>query len=343
MKKLFFLDLINHIKTGSAVFIQDILKRRFNVHLHYASGRRAPDMCTASDVAGFDALLYFQMSPTVHMAKGFNKPSIYVPMYDGESFNPWKWRRIAQTGARVISFSSVLTARLAAYGLNILTVRYFPPKADFSPGNPRKMFLWHRGCVSFEALKKCIRPDDFDEIIIRLSESSREKFKCEEIERYHVRLIPADYLKTREEYYALFKECGVYVAPRYKEGIGMSFLEAMSMGKCVLVHNDATMNEYVQNGCNGYVVNMLDESIEPLDWTEAKVRSMQQKAFNDCQIGFQRWKDDQGQILEFISDTIDTYRKMRIGNCLKWWMMAPLQFVVNVKNYLHLLARRILK
>ena len=45
----------------------------------------------------------------------------------------------------------------------------------------------------------------------------------------------------------LVKYSDVFISPRKQEGIGMSFLEAMSLGKYIIAINDSTMNEYILN------------------------------------------------------------------------------------------------
>ncbi len=59
----------------------------------------------------------------------------------------------------------------------------------------------------------------------------------------------------------------IYVAPRDFEGIGMSFLEAMAMGKCVIAPDNPTMNEYIVHGVNGLLYDV--DNPRPLDLSRA--------------------------------------------------------------------------
>ena len=43
----------------------------------------------------------------------------------------------------------------------------------------------------------------------------------------------------------------------------MHFLEAMAMGKCVVAHDDATMNEYIKDGENGILFNAKEPKPVP--------------------------------------------------------------------------------
>ena len=58
---------------------------------------------------------------------------------------------------------------------------------------------------------------------------------------------------SAEELARRIRDADFYLAPRLQEGIGFSFLEAMALGKPILGHNDATMNEYVIEGETGHL------------------------------------------------------------------------------------------
>ena len=54
-------------------------------------------------------------------------------------------------------------------------------------------------------------------------------------------------------YAPALRRAGIYFAPRLYEGIGISFLEAMAMGKAVVAPDNPTMNEYVTHNVNGFL------------------------------------------------------------------------------------------
>ena len=59
--------------------------------------------------------------------------------------------------------------------------------------------------------------------------------------KYLIEIIKKKFLR-KNEYYKLLKNTDIFISPRKQEGIGMSFVEAMSLGKYVIGFNDATMN-----------------------------------------------------------------------------------------------------
>ncbi len=50
----------------------------------------------------------------------------------------------------------------------------------------------------------------------------------------------------------ILKSNTFHIAPKQEEGIGMTFLEAMTIGKIVIAKKAPTMNEYIIHGCNGF-------------------------------------------------------------------------------------------
>ncbi len=70
----------------------------------------------------------------------------------------------------------------------------------------------------------------------------------------------ADYIKKLSEH-------NVFVSPREVEGIGMALLEAQGAGMVCIANNAPTMNEYIIDGVNGYLLNKSNdcEFIEIVD------------------------------------------------------------------------------
>ena len=57
----------------------------------------------------------------------------------------------------------------------------------------------------------------------------------------------------KSEYLSLSEKCNVFIAPRKKEGIGITIVEAISKGMFVVGYNDSTMNEYVSDKKLGFI------------------------------------------------------------------------------------------
>lgn len=68
-----------------------------------------------------------------------------------------------------------------------------------------------------------------------------------------------DWHETWEKSTRALLQYDIYIAPRVCEGIGMSFLEAMSLSLCTIAFDAPTMSEYIEDGFNGILFNSLDD------------------------------------------------------------------------------------
>lgn len=340
-KKLYFLDLATHKNTHSGVWLQELLRRRFDVTVHYATSRNSPDMCTKEDVEPYDVILYFQITPIVSRAASFDKPSIYMPMYDSETYNRGKWMRIKEQNAAVVSFTEKEGGFIRPLGIPTLNLKYFTPLVPFSPGDPLKLFLWDRGFIHFEHIKQLFRPGFLKKIILRCNASERAKISQRDISDYHVEIIPQEQYASRDAYLKMYEECGLFVAPRSKEGIGLSYIEPMMRGKCVIAHDDATMNEYLTHMKTGILVD-FKRRIESLDLTEDVIRNIQVACYAEATRGYEEWKKQEDQLLDFVEDTIRHYRSMSFVQRMKWHFLFPYHLMGDVRSYFRMKIHRLL-
>jgi glycosyltransferase involved in cell wall biosynthesis len=81
-----------------------------------------------------------------------------------------------------------------------------------------------------------------------------------------------------------------------REGIGLSFLDAMAQGMVVIAANDATMNEYISHGVNGYLFDI--DVPKPIDFGDyGKVRD---RSISDFAEGREEWLRSEPAIVDFI-------------------------------------------
>ena len=57
----------------------------------------------------------------------------------------------------------------------------------------------------------------------------------------------------RQTYFHTTREANIYIAPRSVEGVGLTFIEALSRGSAVVAYDGPTMNEYIRHKKNGYL------------------------------------------------------------------------------------------
>jgi glycosyltransferase involved in cell wall biosynthesis len=98
----------------------------------------------------------------------------------------------------------------------------------------------------------------------------------------------------------VIKEKAIFIAPRDYEGIGLSFLEAMAMGKAVIAVDNPTMNEYIADGETGYLFDL--NNIKEIDLSN--LRTIQRNAHEYIQDGFFIWGKNKVKIIDFIKSSI---------------------------------------
>jgi len=297
--KIILFDHACHASTQSAQFFYDLLSPYFELTVHvYNHSYRY--QCPQSEVDRHDYAIYFEFLPGRLKLFYPNSRSLFVPMYDNEWGSKWQWRRIAISGMSIISFCERLTCFAKKQGVrNVLDVRYFPDPSNYKnmEGDPRVLLLWERGQITFQTVKTLFSPQDFKKIILLRHPEEHCKYftiSNNDVKNYNVEIIHTSFL-PRDQFLEVLRPAGTIIAPRRKEGIGMSFLEAMAMRKCVVAHRDATMDEYIKHGVNGLLFDA--ESPSKLSISDIiRIHS----TLPDPVVHYDRWLADKAKIFPFI-------------------------------------------
>ncbi len=252
------------------------------------------DMAKAADVIVFLEFLPYRFRLGVP-----GKICVFVPMYDNEWGSKWLWRRIAMAHIPVISFCGRVTSHAVKCGVRtLLDVRYACNPADFpnAAGNPRIAIFWDRGQIPPSVLRSIFPAGALDRIIVvrKGEEAHSGEAIPTEINGIPVESVESTFL-PREEYLRRVREPGVFIAPRWKEGIGLPFLENLAMGKCVIAHDDATMNEYIETGRNGILMDMR----RPRQAAAEEIAHVRAGAAKCAPPLWKRWEADKRAILRF--------------------------------------------
>lgn len=224
---------------------------------------------------------------------------VLVPMYDNCPKDRASWE--IYHDCRVLCFSRTLGELLRAYGLRVLDARYFPPvpaQGVTWDGEGLRGFFWPR---KRELSWLHVRPmmegaawsrihlhvtDNLSEVPLEISPEDARRLP---LERSTWFASPRDYLRVLGQHQVFF-------APRRTEGIGMSFLEALSLGMAVIAPNGATMNEYIESGVNGCLYDP-DSPVAP-QWPHA--RSWGDEARRRCLRGREQWLASLPRIRDFL-------------------------------------------
>jgi len=287
-----------HKKTHSTEFIFDILAECGAVERFYCDrwqGGHGVDI-EAIRRGRYDAIVFIQQMYRRRELRRLGNPRklVLVPMYDGlADWTQKHWRRYRPF--QLISFSSTLHHIATAAGCRSVYVRYFPEvQAPVQQTAVRSrpgwtVFFWERQpAITWATVKKVLGDLPVARVWYKpcldpgaraseITDEDRRRFNIEEV----------GWLPSREEYLRFVAQSDIYVAPRRYEGIGMSFLEAMALGKVVVAPNHATMNEYVTHVRNGVLYD-LDRPVAR--FAGCDVRAMMAHVDRDRRTFAEEWK-----------------------------------------------------
>jgi glycosyltransferase involved in cell wall biosynthesis len=198
---------------------------------------------------------------------------------------------------KIISFCKMLHDQFVSLGLESLYMQYFPKPAEFTPGQSDQVFFWQR-----------LTQINVNTVARLFTNASVKIHVHKAVDPYHSFVSPdsetenkfqvtySEWFENKNQLLDLIKSKGVYVAPREREGIGMSFLEAMAMGKAVIACDNPTMNEYIENGKTGYLFDLKN----PHSIDISNIREVQKNTYAYMKDGYGRWLAERGKIIDFL-------------------------------------------
>lgn len=286
-----------HLKTASTAFVAKYLEENASSFTRIDTEPSLEHLNSfdmeALAAADYDLIFVFQIEMLAKQIadQKLRARLIFVPMYDG----CWRlddayWASfVDRSDIRVINFSSTLHTRLGKLGINSYRFQYFPAPKEPKPeeDGPMRVFFWQRvERPSWDAVKTLFSGVDELKFHLHLAGDPllREAIDAE-AEKAVRNITISTWFEDPDEYQRLMSACDIYVAPREYEGIGMSFLEAMAAGKCVVAPDNPTMNEYIVHGVNGLLYDI--DTPAPLDLS--RVREIGAMARRGIVAGHRRW------------------------------------------------------
>ena len=299
-KKLLYIDHSFHNKTKSAQFLEELLCSAYDVETcDFDPYDKNPDIIFDSFTGrDFDVLVLFQVMPNIKKLKeqiSFKYP-VFFPMFDASGgLDDAFWEQYREFN--IINFSYSLHKRLLKLGLSSYYIQYFPkPIETFDFGDPAHVFFWQRVTdLGIDMVEKLLKKNSYNRIhlhrVLDPFQTFRSPSRCiaDKVEY-------SDWYDTREEMLKDVESCAFYIAPRLYEGIGMSFLEAMAMGRCVIAPNFPTMNEYIVHGENGF----LYDYHYPKSIRINNIDRIQKNAYEYVKEGYAQWEVNKYKILDWL-------------------------------------------
>ena len=267
--KIAFVWMWLHKKTKSADFFLDLLYSAYdkkNIHTFYDDSFTwwGKDTWYLKNKDDYDIFIFRQILPSpkkLYILKG--KKIIYIPMYD--NFHPYTrfLYYLKVFNVRFISFSSLIhNFAKKKLWVDSLHVQYYLPLLPYKINYENKNIFWrYRGNITRHEVKTVIGKQKIDKLTIRsVPDPLYKKLHISQDDMIHYNIHIVDtFSETHQEHYALMAQHNIFIAPRRKEGIWMSFLEALNIWMCVIWYNAATMNEYITHQVDWLLTNFKEE------------------------------------------------------------------------------------
>lgn len=300
---LAFVDHSFHQKTRCADFLRDILRPYVRITDYWDETWRKGEPVSLEELNQHDYVFYFQVLHEPRQLQAIRGRIVWAPMYDAVAgLITCYWKALSNAGLRVIAFSEKIKLLCDRNKIPAIALKYYPDP-DLYESTPRiggcRVFFWARGGIRFSDVKPLLRAEQIDSFTC-LSQPDpgqpSEHVSPVDGERLKVRLIKTDGFLPKPEYLRLLDQANVFIAPRRREGIGMSFLEALAMRKCVVAYDDATMNEYIQTGKTGLLFR--DDPSCPMDLRQAE--GLAESSYASVRTGYQDWLGQVPALQEFV-------------------------------------------
>lgn len=301
MKKLLYLGHNYHLKTKSTLFLMNLLKEKYDVD--FVSFDPYKDQYEGLEAAKgkfYDVLFVFQILPSSEFLESnfVFEQGVLVPMYDHiitRNYDPWPdYRRF-----RIINFSRTIHEELIKRGYESYYVQYFPKPEENQPlGDVNSIFFWQRmERINISTISALFADQKIEHIHIHKALDPNQKFVEPDTSMADM-ISYSEWFGTKEEMQEVMLKSAWYIAPREYEGIGMSFLEAMAAGRCVVAPNTPTMNEYIQDGVTGFLYDIDDPQPIPA----CEVKDIQENARKYIEAGYKKWEKEKYEILKWIEE-----------------------------------------
>lgn len=304
-KKLLFISHPYHVKTKSADFLVDLLKTKYDVTICIFDIYSSDPYHNLRNLKqkNYDILVIWQIFENPKKLKkyiNFNK-GIYFPMYDNNfylSFVEW----LVFKEFNIINFSETLHKKLQNFGFSSFYIKYFPkPAKHFQQGDEHSCFFWQRtNSINIELLDKLFKNYKINTLYYH--KAIDPGYKSPEFipKIWKNKIEYSEWYKNKEDLTNTILKSAIYIAPRTREGIGMSFLEAMAAGRYVIAVDKPTMNEYITDGVTGKIYDFSN----PQPLIIENVKQIQFNTYNYMKNGYKEWETNKYQILEWIEQPV---------------------------------------
>lgn len=272
MPKILFIGHSYHQLTKSSEFFVEHLNLLGEVTVlsdDCIKGQLLPDYLTISHP--YDMVVVWQIPNIISKFAGLNhqKNIIYVPMFDAVyrmDSDFWKSLRYI----KVVCFCATLRAICLTHGLDSFYIQHYPEWVGLVPYGytTKSLFFWQRrASPNWDTVISTLPVSQFEHMHHHVALDPGFEILAEQIiypdasDIASGHTTSSNWFPDKVELIDKFKQFNLFFLPREREGIGMSFLDAMTTGLIPVGFNHPTYNEYVVDGLNGFIVGRQQQHV----------------------------------------------------------------------------------
>ncbi len=299
---LLYIDHIAHNASGSNLFLKEMLSRHFEVTSRWVNPWGNPRVITPDEINRYEYVLFFQRINQFSELKQITAKIIWVAVYDSLNTDYFYWKALSTLPIKILSFNHKVNEKANRFGIENAYFKYYPDPEELKDSSSqiegKRILFWYRGTVTWEHVKSVLNPDEIESLTFRNAPDpgfNKEVVSESDIQKYKIRFDNRPFGDTnilRE----MLREHTIFIQPRQMEGIGQAYLEALASGHCVIANDDATMNEYIENGKNGIIVNYQHPKRISLD----HYKTLGDNALKSCIQGRKEWLASEDRLVGFV-------------------------------------------
>jgi hypothetical protein len=255
-----------HKWSGSSQFFEEILEGLGEVTYLRPDSVSVDDSLRWALEGDFDLYVFFQFDFLAYAFIEARKNVVIVPMIDGSaSYGIEHWHRLRMS--KFVSFSPTLHTFLRLQGIDSFGIQYWPTVQTYEVPKSNTIYYWPRGHHQYISVQRILdATKNFPDINLKVR-STDEPFSYLDYSRVQDSRLEIVEVKDKNEHLSQIKNASIFVAPRPSEGIGHSFLEAMSFGRAVIARKFPSMSNYISDKKTGVFLSRGEKRISGnLDW-----------------------------------------------------------------------------
>ena len=355
---LLFIGHDFHRHTKSNRFILDLIEKKFDVEICSFVPDYGENGSWLSSLKRkhYDVVLCWQLMPSIRVLRQFCSFDfgVFFPMADyyyraQKDVTAPIWREYQDF--QIISFSRKMHEDLIANGFSSHYFQYFPkPEETVPDGDPDSVFFWQRvSHINIYTLLTLLKNYGIRHLHIHKAVDPGETYIPLPYEyQGQMNVSYSSWFENKEEMLKCMDQSALYVASRYCEGIGMSFLEAMAHGRCVIAPNETTFNEYIEHGKTGF----LFEPSAPKPLPKQEIRTIQKNTRDFISKGYREWEKKREEIVPLFTQKAEKNSRKIQKLAAVWRQREPevsansapqepgSSLCVKVKKYMDILRNR---